>query len=110
MNATATKSGEATAVTQKTMSTVPKRKKMSAEDKAKRAEFLKAEPKEAKLLRLAKSRVTRAVNSIKFVGNLAAYKPNDEQIDKIMQAIGGTAASVEARLRGTKRDGAAFSL
>lgn len=86
------------------------RKKMTPQEKDARAAFLKAEPTDAKLMRLAKARVTRAVKAIKFVGNLSAYKPNDDQIDKIMEALAGTCAAVEARMRGTKRDAAVFTL
>ncbi|MDR5730670.1 MAG: hypothetical protein RB191_24940 [Terriglobia bacterium] len=68
------------------------------------------ETREDKLRRLAIKRVNKAVNSIRLIGNLAAYKPTDEQVDKIMEQLGETCARIDARLRGTKKDAAAFTL
>lgn len=68
------------------------------------------ETREAKLKRLATSRVMKARNGIRLLGNLSAYKPTDADVDKIMQAIGETCAAVEARLRGTRKDSTEFTL
>lgn len=68
------------------------------------------ETKEMKLSRLGAARVQSATTRIRLVGNLAAYKPTDPQIDKIMTALGEACARVEARLRGTRAETTAFSL
>lgn len=68
------------------------------------------ETKEQKLTRLASKRVSKACKYIALVGNLAAYKPTDAQIDKMMEALGASCAGVEARMRGTRRDSFTFTL
>lgn len=88
----------------------PGKTPLTPEQKEARAAVLKAETKEDKLRRMAKARVTKAVNVIRLIGNLAAYKPTEEQTDKIMEAIGSMCAAVEARLRGVKRDDKPFTI
>lgn len=68
------------------------------------------ETREQKLERLAGKRVTSALNKIRLIGNLAAYKPDDEQVDKICVALADAAQRVEARLRGTRKESAEFTL
>lgn len=68
------------------------------------------ETKEQKLIRLSTARVGKACKAISLIGNLAAYKPTDDDVDKIMEALGGQASSVEARLRGVKKEIQPFSL
>lgn len=68
------------------------------------------ESREQKLERLAGKRVTSALNKIRLIGNLAAYKPDDEQVDKICVALADAAQRVEARLRGTRKESAEFTL
>lgn len=68
------------------------------------------ETRDEKMIRLGEKRVAKAMNSIRLVGNLAAYRPTDKQVDTIMEMLGSTCASVEARLRGTRRDTIHFSL
>lgn len=69
-----------------------------------------AETREQKLIRLAGKRVTAALNKIRLIGNLAAYKPSDEEVDKICIAIADATQRVEARLRGTRKEAAEFTL
>lgn len=66
--------------------------------------------KEEILLDLGGKRVAKALKSIRLIGNLAAYKPTDDQVDRIITAIATQTQAVEARLRGTKRDTVHFSL
>jgi len=68
------------------------------------------ESKSDKLTRLASARVPRACRYILMIGNLAAYKPTDSDVDQIMEALGSACASVENRLRGTKKSVEPFSL
>jgi len=68
------------------------------------------ETKEQKLLRLAASRVQKACKAISLIGNLAAYAPTDEDIDRMMAALGDQCASVENRLRGRRTKLTPFSL
>lgn len=68
------------------------------------------ESKDQKLIRLSAKRVNKAINDVRLIGNLSAYKPNDAQIDAIMQALGESCAAAEARMRGSKRDVNKFSL
>jgi len=63
-----------------------------------------------KLLRLAASRVTRACKVIQHIGNLAAYKPSEAEIERIMEALGESCASVQNRLNGIRRESITFSL
>lgn len=73
-------------------------------------ETLPAETREDKLKRLGMARVKKACNTIRLVGNLAAYKPTDEQIDAIMEQLGSSCAAIDARMRGTKRTEVNFTL
>lgn len=66
------------------------------------------ETKEMKLSRLANKRVTSAIAKIRLIGNLAAYKPTEPQVDKIMEALGASCAGVDARLRATVKTEVAF--
>lgn len=68
------------------------------------------ETREQKLARLANKRVTAALNKIRLIGNLSAYKPTDEDVDKICVAIADAAQRLEARLRGVRREHADFTL
>jgi len=68
------------------------------------------ETKEQKLLRLAAARVQKACKAISLIGNLAAYAPTDEDIDRMMAALGDQCASIENRLRGRLTKLAPFSL
>jgi hypothetical protein len=68
------------------------------------------ETKQDKLYRLSQARVTAAINRIRLVGNLSAYKPTDPQVDAIMEALGEACARIDARLRGTKKDAVPFTL
>lgn len=68
------------------------------------------ETRAEKLVRLAEKRITKAVNTIRLIGNLAAYKPTDPQVDKMMEALGEACARVDARLRGTRKADEKFSL
>jgi len=62
------------------------------------------ETREAKLVRLANARVTKACKYIALVGNLAGYKPTPGQVDKIMTALGESCARVNNRLDGVRRE------
>lgn len=68
------------------------------------------ETREQKLARLAKARVMKAGNAIRLIGNLCAYKPTAEQVDKIMEALGICCANVDQKLRRVKEGPADFSL
>jgi two-component sensor histidine kinase len=68
------------------------------------------ETREDRLIRLAHARVKKAMNAIRLIGNLSAYKPTDEQVDAIMEALGDSCARIDARLRGTKKDVVPFTL
>jgi len=68
------------------------------------------ETKEQKLIRLATSRVAKACKSISLIGNLAAYRPTEKDVDTIMEALGATCAGVENRLRGVQKGAKPFSL
>ena len=63
-----------------------------------------------KLIRLSAFRVTRACKLIQQIGNLANYKPSEPEIERIMQALGESCASVQNRLNGIRRDSITFSL
>jgi hypothetical protein len=63
-----------------------------------------------KLVRLASARVPKAIKQIAFVGNLAAYKPTQEQVLRIMKALDDACEAAEARLKGTATAAAGFSL
>lgn len=111
MPAKATKT--ATPITEKPRLTPAQIAKRNEERKA-RAEhkrlLIANEDKPAKLRRIGNDRLKKACNGIRLIGNLAAYKPTDEQIDKIMEALGSSCAAVDARLRGTRRDNVDISL
>lgn len=68
-----------------------------------------SETKEQKLVRLANVRVPKAIASINRIGNLASYKPSQEQSARIISALSEAIKSVSARLSGVKT-GSAFSL
>jgi len=68
------------------------------------------ETKEQKLIRLANYRVTKACKYINYIGNLAAYKPTESQIDKMVEALGQSCARVEARLKGTRSESISFQI
>lgn len=68
------------------------------------------ETREQKLVRLANKRVANAIAKITVIGNLAAYKPTGEQIEKIMTALGESCARVQNRLEGTRKDSVTFTL
>lgn len=92
----------------------PKELAARAEERKRRAEIKRAlianEDRPAKLRRIGMERIKKAVNTIRLIGNLAAYKPTDEQIDKIMEALGGACAAIDARLRGTRKSDVDFNL
>lgn len=62
------------------------------------------ETKEQKLIRLANKRVANACAKISLIGNLGAYKPTDEQVTKIMTALGESCARVQNRLEGSRKE------
>lgn len=68
------------------------------------------ETREQKLVRLANKRVAAAITKLRLIGNLSAYRPTDEQVDKIMEAIGSSAAAVESRLRIKRQSEDSFTL
>jgi len=68
------------------------------------------ETKAQKMKRLGDKRVAKTLQSIRLIGNLAAYKPTEKQIDEIMTALGSTCAKVEQRLRGTTQESYNFTL
>lgn len=68
------------------------------------------ETKPQKLQRLGEKRVAQALSKIRLIGNLAAYKPTDAQVDNIMTALGESCARLEARLRGTRQDSYVFRM
>jgi hypothetical protein len=68
------------------------------------------ETKEQKLARLANKRVTAACRYIRLVGNLAAYKPSEAQVRKMMIALGESCAAVENRFMGTRQESIVFRL
>jgi len=69
-----------------------------------------AKARSLRLVLIGTKRVNRAVKSIQLIGNLAAYKPKDEQVDKICQALAEACQLLEARLRGTIRKDVDFTL
>lgn len=69
-----------------------------------------AESKADKMVRLGNKRVSNTLAKIRLIGNLAAYKPSDAQIDAIMAALGESCAFVEARLRGGRKESYTFTL
>lgn len=68
------------------------------------------ETREQKLARLSAKRVTNALNKIRLIGNLAAYKPTDEQVDKICLAVATSGQMLEARLRAHVKTEESFTL
>ena len=68
------------------------------------------ETREEKLVRLANARVTKACKYITLIGNLAAYKPSDKQVEKIMSALGESCARVNNRLDGVRRESVTFRI
>jgi len=56
------------------------------------------ETAEQKLLRLASYRVTKAIERINQIGNLANYKPTEEQVKKICDALYGAVEGIEKRM------------
>lgn len=73
-------------------------------------EIKEPETREEKFRRLANRRVPKALNVIRTIGNLAAYKPTDQQTDAIMEALGGACAQLEQRLRMNKPQETTFAL
>ena len=69
-----------------------------------------SEEKRKKLSLLASKRVSRAVTSIRLVGNLGAYKPTLPQIQAISNAISEAHKNAVARLQGSSQAAAGFTL
>jgi hypothetical protein len=65
---------------------------------------------ELKLLELSAKRVTKACNAITLVGNLATYRPTEEDAEKIMKELTDACMFVAQRLAGVKRDKTKFTL
>lgn len=63
-----------------------------------------------KLARLANARVGKALKALDLVGNLGAYKPTEEQVKAIVQALDARLSEVEGRLKGSKTKATGFSL
>lgn len=57
----------------------------------------------AKLRRLGSNRVNKALNDLKLVGNLAAYAPDPEHEERIMQALTDGLKEVEMRFKARRR-------
>lgn len=51
------------------------------------------------LLRLANSRVSRAIKAINMIGNLSAYNPDQSQIEQMMTAIEAAKKDAFAKLQ-----------
>lgn len=68
------------------------------------------ESREEKLTRLAAKRMHAAVTKIRLIGNLAAYKPTEAQINKLMEHLGESCARVDARLRASAPIEESFTL
>jgi hypothetical protein len=68
------------------------------------------ETREEKLLKLANKRVPKALNAIRLIGNLAAYKPTEADVTAIEQALGEAVADVLNRLQGGVKVSTAFTL
>ena len=104
-----TRSEEATPVAQGEIS-IP----VPATDRMRKIRAARAVPtdetREAKLVRLANARVTKACKYIGLVGNLAGYKPTPGQVDKIMTALGESCARVNNRLDGVRRESVNFQI
>jgi len=62
------------------------------------------------LIRLANKRVPRALKALDVVGNLGAYKPSEEQMKAIMEALDARLRDVQKRLEGKGKKAATFSL
>lgn len=63
-----------------------------------------------RLVRLADKRVPKALKAISAIGNLATYRPTDEEVSVIMDTVHQVCAMTEARLRGQSKAVATFSL
>lgn len=68
------------------------------------------ETREEKLSRLAQKRVTIALTKIRLIGNLAAYKPTTEQVNKIIETLATACQAIDARLRAAAPTEGQFTL
>ena len=69
-----------------------------------------AQLRSLRLVRLADKRVPKALKAISAIGNLATYRPTDEEVSVIMDTVHTVCAMTEARLRGQSKAVATFSL
>lgn len=69
-----------------------------------------AQDKQGRLVRLANKRVPRAVKAIALIGNLASYKPTENQTKYILTALSEALETVKARFAGTKQEEKSFTL
>ena len=88
-------------------------RKLSPEEKERRAKELANESKADKFRRLAIYRVSKAQKAIKAIGHLAnraQYEATHEQAEKVCKALADAVQAVKDRFTGNKQNGASFSL
>src|SRR4029079_13526915 len=85
----------------------PGRQAMSEEAKAAQKEKLAGETKAAKFIRLGNPRVTKAIRTIKLVGNLSGsgYEYSQAQIDKITALLKGAVSETMERFNVKEKSG-----
>lgn len=69
-----------------------------------------AKRREYKLIQLTNKRMPKALNAIRMIANLRAYKPTEADIDAITQALVDAVQAVDGLLRSTGKVKAGFSL
>jgi hypothetical protein len=86
---------------------------LTPEEKERRALELAAEPHDKRFARLVNHRMPRALKSILAIGNLAnksSYSYTDDQVRKIIDALGKAVQTVSNKFSGNKDNGTAFSI
>lgn len=68
------------------------------------------DPKRAKLMELASTRVPKAIRAMGLVGNLIAYKPTEAQKTAILGALEQQLKVIRTRYAGTVPEEPAFKL
>jgi hypothetical protein len=68
----------------------------------------KNEPKDVKLVRLAKTRTNNILKAIKRLANLSRLKPTPQQTEQVFGAIKKVAESAYSQWKGEKAEDAGF--
>jgi hypothetical protein len=85
---------------------------LSPDERERRKEMLKSEPKDARFRRLAIHRMPRAVKSIKAIGHLAnrsQYVYTQEQVNKILDTLDRAVDQLRAKFSGNRENGDSFA-